>query len=167
MYCVVMAVGAVLLVSGLGVSGTRLARGGAARLTPAMRRALALGLWLSCVLTLVTAGVLSSGTSHFVGTPWPDAATLPLLGWSAEVGDLRPAHFLALHAMQALPLAPLLAERLAPAGALRFVGIAAALWVALTAAVFAVAGCPATTRRAGATLSHTRLRPMASAETTL
>jgi hypothetical protein len=99
-----MGLGAVTLVVGIGIVGGLAGRDRGAAMGPALRAGVAIGFTLSAVLTLITAGVLSGNGGHFVGTPSPGAAALPLLGWSAEVGDLRPAHFLALHAMQALPL---------------------------------------------------------------
>jgi hypothetical protein len=68
-------------------------------------------------------------------------AVIPLFGWSAVVGDLRPAHFLALHAMQVLPLA---AWALRGRGGVGAVWVAGGLWTALTLAVFAqaLAGLP-------------------------
>jgi len=91
---------------------------------------------LSAVATLITAGYLSSHGSHFVGTPSEAAAAIPLLGWSAEVGDLRPAHFLALHAMQVLPLLGLWLDRrgrtaaaVLPAVAVGYAGLTLAVFV--------------------------------------
>jgi hypothetical protein len=71
---------------------------------------LALGLILTFVLTVVVAGTMSSGTGHHIGTPLT-GARVPLMGWSREVGDLRVAHFLATHAMHAVPLAALIGSR--------------------------------------------------------
>jgi hypothetical protein len=47
---------------------------------------------------------------HAVGAP-EDGPGLPILGWSTVGGDLRAAHFVGIHAMQALPLIGWLATR--------------------------------------------------------
>jgi hypothetical protein len=59
---------------------------------------------------------------------------LPFLGWSAEGGDFRPAHFVGLHAIQVLPaLAWLLGRRrsLSDAHQVTLVGVASAGYAAL------------------------------------
>jgi uncharacterized membrane protein YhaH (DUF805 family) len=73
---------------------------------------IALGLILTFVLTVPIAGTMASLPGHHVGTP-VTGARLPLMGWSLEVGDLRLAHFLATHAMHAVPLAGLTGSRTA------------------------------------------------------
>lgn len=138
----IMGVGAVLLIA-MPVGVAWIARRDAgARLGPATRQGIWYGAVVSFALTLLTAGALSTSGGHFVGTPSPGAATFPITGWSAEVGDLRPAHFLALHALQAFPLAGLWIDRTGRAPSL-LAGFAA-LWVAVTLAVFAqaLAGLP-------------------------
>ncbi|HEU0222358.1 MAG TPA: hypothetical protein VFR34_09165 [Paracoccaceae bacterium] len=132
-----MGVGAVALTAVPAVLGLLIARDPGARLSPGLRNGAVLGLIGGALLTLVTAGYLSQNGGHFVGTPAPGAPVLPLFGWSLSVGDLRPAHFLALHAMQALPLAGWLLDRHAAARAVPAVTLAALLWACLTAALFA------------------------------
>ncbi|MCX7287962.1 MAG: hypothetical protein NTW20_10500 [Rhodobacterales bacterium] len=73
---------------------------------------IALGLGLTFLLTVVVAGFMSQNLSHFVGTP-VTGARMPLFGWSSEMGDLRIAHFLATHAMHAVPLVGLAGSRTA------------------------------------------------------
>jgi hypothetical protein len=138
MYVSVMGTGAVLLVLGIAVFGVAAARDRDAALTPGLRSGVTWGFVLSCVLTLVVAGTMSTSTGHYVGTPVLDTR-LPLVGWSAEVGDLRPAHFLSLHAMQALPLLGLLLDRAGIARPGRTVALVGAGYAALTLAVFAQA----------------------------
>jgi hypothetical protein len=70
----------------------------------------AVGLILTFLLTVPIAGTMSSGTGHLVGTP-VTGARFPLMGWSLEVGDLRLPHFLATHALHAVPLAGLTGSR--------------------------------------------------------
>lgn len=142
-----MGAGALTLVVAIAVVGWLAGRDREAAMGPGLRRGVAWGFMLAALLTLVTASVLSSRSGHFVGTPSAGAPVWPLLGWSGEVGDLRPAHFLALHAMQALPLLGAWLdrrERPAGPGTGRRLALAASAYAALTIAVFvqALMGLP-------------------------
>jgi hypothetical protein len=99
-----MGVFAVILTSASLVMGIAIWRNAGTALQPAMRLAIALGLILTFVLTLIAAGTLSSMSGHLVGTPIT-GERLPIVGWSREVGDLRAPHFFATHALHAIPLA--------------------------------------------------------------
>ena len=139
-----MGVGAVLLVLGIGVYGIVALLDRSARLSRAQRLATGLGFLATVLLTIPIAGYLGANSDHHVGVAPPGAPAVPFLGWSGAVGDLRPAHFLALHAMQALPLYALWRERggrVARRGEIALVTVA---WVGLTLAVFAqaLAGLP-------------------------
>lgn len=96
------------------------------------RRSVSLGLWATFALTLVVAGILSGLGGHEVGGDGLDTGGGPL-GWSRDGGDPRAAHFLATHAMHAIPLLGLLgASR-------RGVWMGAGLYAAATLAVLAEA----------------------------
>ena len=129
-----MGVFAVILTSPSLIMGVAIWRNPNTGLHPALHLSIALGLILTFVLTLIAAGTLSSGTGHLIGTPAMHA-TLPLLGWSREVGDLRVAHFFATHALHALPIVGLIATRtLAPTQARIAVWAFAAAYCTLIAA---------------------------------
>lgn len=132
-----MGVGAVTLVVGIAVIGWLAGNDVEGRLSPLMREGVRWGFGLSSVLTLLTAGYLASNGGHFVGVPSLEAAVIPGLGWSAEVGDLRPAHFLALHAMQAIPLVAWVQARRGASP--KAVKILAIVYTLFTLAVFAQA----------------------------
>jgi hypothetical protein len=131
-----MGVFAILLTSASLVMGLSIWRNPATGLTQALHHAIALGLILTFLLTLITAGYMAAQPGHFVGTP-TTGATLPIFGWSREVGDLRVAHFLSTHALHALPLWGLIATRMGDArGAVTLVWGGALLYVVLVAATF-------------------------------
>jgi len=139
MYKVVMASGAVALVLGAALIGVIAQRDRSARIGDGLRTGIFLGFPLTFVLTMVTAGYLSINGGHFVGLHPEGATVLPLLGWSGVTGDLRPAHFVAMHAMQALPLLGLWLDRRGVGSPTRILLIGAALYGGLTMAVFAQA----------------------------
>lgn len=121
-----MGIGATLLVAMAALLGALvLWRGHRAQPAP-WRLAVGLGLLLAGVLGGVTGFAIGgAGTPRLGGSP-TDAAKLPPFFWSRDGGDLRVAHFLAVHAMQALPL-------LALAGAgVALVWLGAAGWLAAT-----------------------------------
>lgn len=141
-----MGVGAVTLVAAIGAFGWAALRDKEAAFGPALRQGVAWGFIGSFILTMITAGTMSSMSGHFIGTPGPDAATLPLMGWSATVGDLRPAHFVALHMMQALPLLGFWLDRHYGASptSIRTVRMASAVYAVVTLGLFvqALMGLP-------------------------
>lgn len=94
-------------------------------------------LWREAVVVALAATfVLGAGAGILLGSFQPPAGTgVPVLGWHLGGGDLRPAHFVGMHAQQAVPLVALALMRWAPPPARRpllraFVVALAALWAA-------------------------------------
>jgi hypothetical protein len=100
---------------------------GTAVLTPTILAVL-LGLVLTFALSIVSGFMLG-------GRQAPAGVGLPVVGWHTWQ-DLRPAHFLAVHAQQFIPLAGILAERMAGQAAmpavLAFTSAYIVAWVALS-----------------------------------
>jgi hypothetical protein len=137
-----MGIGAVSMVVAAFIFGWLILRHGRPGTGQGLRLGAAWGLMLGAVLTLITAGVLSSGfdgPGHWVGGVKTDADGLILLGWSRSGGDLRVPHFFATHIMQALPLLGLTLDRLRPDLARIGIGAGAIASLLVVAATFAQA----------------------------
>jgi len=104
---------AVLLTSATLVHGIAIWRNHRTGLPPSLHLSIWLGLVLTFGLTLMVAGTMASLPGHLVGTQ-VTGATVPVIGWSREVGDLRAPHFFATHAMHAFPVVGVLAGALLP-----------------------------------------------------
>ena len=114
-----MGVFAVLLTSTSGVLGYRVLRDRSQTYatSEALRHAIGWGLIISSVLGIATGAILGGRTTsggHWVGGTTNDALGLMVLNWSRDGGDLRVAHFFALHAMQILPVMAMLFFWLTP-----------------------------------------------------
>lgn len=83
----------------------------APRMESRLRLGVILGFLLAAGLTFIIGDALVENGGRYVGGPSVDGPSIPFLGWSMEVGDLRAAHFFALHAMQVLPVCGVLADR--------------------------------------------------------
>jgi hypothetical protein len=105
-------------------------------LAPELRCAVVTGLLLTFLLGAGLGGYMSAQPGHSVGAT---GGAVPVFGWNRSGGDLRIAHFLGIHAEQAIPLLALLLAPLAPA--VRRTGLIAgtAAYCALTFAIFAQA----------------------------
>lgn len=125
--------GSLVLIAVILVQGVMIARQRSVPVAPALRLALVAGAVIAFVGTLIAAGYLSLNGGHWVGGRLTDAAGLPLMGWSRTGGDLRVAHFWALHAQQIIPAIGLglVALRVRPAVA--GVVLASAAYAALIA----------------------------------
>lgn len=128
-----MGLGAAILVALAALLGVLIAlRPDPAQPRP-WRHAAALGLVLGGALGGFTGFAIGGQQTPRIGGTPDDAANLPPFFWSRDGGDLRVAHFLAVHAMQALPL-------LALAGAgLAVIWLGAAGWTAATLGAWALA----------------------------
>ncbi|PLL10376.1 hypothetical protein C0V75_20920, partial [Tabrizicola sp. TH137] len=62
-----------------------------ARLDQCLRLSIGLGFLLTVVLTFWVAGELAGNGGRYIGTPSVNGPKIPIVGWSMEVGDLRPA----------------------------------------------------------------------------
>ncbi|HEX7110191.1 MAG TPA: hypothetical protein VF224_13210 [Aestuariivirga sp.] len=95
-----MGFGAVTLTGTTAYIGWRIRKSG----TSPLQFAAGWSFIVSAVATTVVASVLAQGTGHWIGGDQTDATGLPFFHWSTTGGDLRVAHFAALHLMQAVPL---------------------------------------------------------------
>lgn len=100
------------------------------------------GMRLGLILFLlasVEGGYMSAQPGHAVGLQ-DGGAGLPFVNWSTEGGDLRAAHFIGMHAFQAIPLFALmliwLKKRFAPVRATAFTIAFALVYLASFTLVF-------------------------------
>ena len=103
---------------------------------------LRLGL-LVFLIGSVLGGFMIHTQQHTVGAP-DGGPGLPGLGWSTVAGDLRLAHFLGMHALQALPLLGWVLSRRVPRRAVALTWLGTALYAAAVAGLLlqALAGRP-------------------------
>jgi len=124
-----MGAAAVLLTLTQPLLAWHIVRHARADIEPLWRRAVVLGL----VLTFA----LGAGAGAMLGPIQPPAGSgLPLLGWHVR-GDLRPAHFIGLHAQQLVPWLGLALLRLPRRRATRLFALAIVLYVAAWAVAVA------------------------------
>lgn len=119
-----MGLGAMAMTATQPVLAWRIARHGRGDLAPVWRSAVVTGLVLTFVLGAGAGGLLGSVQP-------PSGAGLPVFGWHLGGGDLRPAHFVGMHAQQLIPLvgALLAASGRGRGGLWVFVALYTALWV--------------------------------------
>lgn len=132
---------AVLLVGTALPLAWEIARRPAAYLSRDFAAAVVIGLVLTFLLGGMLGGYMSSQAGHSVGA---ESGRTFFFGWNRSGGDLRVAHFLGIHAEQAIPLLAALAAGLATKVRWTVVILGSAVYAALTLAVFAqaVAGRP-------------------------
>lgn len=108
-----------------------------------LRAAVVAGLVLTFLLGTAMGGYMAANLGHSVGI---EGGRVPVFGWNRSGGDLRIAHFMGIHAEQAIPLIAACAGLAGFSQAVRWrilVG-GTGLFVVVTIAVFAqaVAGRP-------------------------
>ena len=123
-----MGVAAVILVGVTLPLAWEIARRPVQSLNPAYRLAVLCGLGLTFALGGSFGGYISASGGSPVGAY---ASGVPLFAWNQLGGDLRVAHFLGLHALQALPLIAVGLRRIGRLN-MTWVTVATLLYAALT-----------------------------------
>ncbi|MDP9422951.1 MAG: hypothetical protein M3Q19_08990 [Pseudomonadota bacterium] len=138
-----MGLGAVLLVGTTLPLAWEIARRPAQHLRRDFVAAVVIGLLLTFLLGGVLGGYMSSQAGHSVGA---EGGRTFFFGWNRKGGDLRIAHFLGIHAEQAIPILGALAAEAGLGQRARWAALiaGAAAYVVLTLTIFAqaVAGRP-------------------------
>lgn len=139
-----MGLGATMLVAMVAGVGLLILRHGNPAMPALARRAAGWGLLLTGILGGATGWAISVHQGAWIGGTESNAGGLAPFFWSRDGGDLRVAHFMGMHAMQALPLAAWVLARWAPHRAAPAWVAAAIAWVLVTVGSFsqATAGRP-------------------------
>ncbi|HEY5722004.1 MAG TPA: hypothetical protein VIT45_06755 [Allosphingosinicella sp.] len=132
---------AVILIGSTLPLAWEIARRPAAGLRSDFVAAVVIGLLLTFLLGGGLGGYMSAQPGHSVGAT---GGHVPLFGWNRSGGDLRVAHFLGIHAQQAIPILAILIGGLTPSRRWTLLASGTFAYVALTLIVFAqaVAGIP-------------------------
>ncbi len=138
-----MGIGALTMLSISGWLGVMILRHGAT--ANPLVDVVGLSLIVGSLLGSLTGIFISIHQGHWVGGLHTDAGGLPIFGWSRTGGDLRVAHFFAIHIMQAVPIATWLAGLVIPQHRQKAAGLALlsiAILIAAATLVQAVTGHP-------------------------
>jgi len=127
---------AVLLVGTALPLAWEIARRPAPGLRPDFVLAVVTGLVLTFLIGGTMGGYMSAQSSHAVGA---EGGGVPMFGWNRLGGDLRIAHFMGIHAEQAIAMLGLMVSGLPVARARMIVLAGAAAWTIATLVLFAQA----------------------------
>ena len=133
---VAMGLAGLLVLSPAVVIGVAAARSPPLAWPPAVQLAVPVAFIVGTGLTLLVTLWMGRLNSHYAAPPPSRRRAMWLTGWTLNAADLRPAHFLGTHVMQAVPAIALAGSwLLQPTVALVIAGVAATGWTGLTLAL--------------------------------